>query len=203
MGLLTSSVRDDVEARVVPLSGYRHSTLSSGFNGSDFYVASTVAHVVDRLYFTPIYVPNTGLIIDRFGVQVTTAVAASLVRYGLYFPVVATGLPGALIEAGTEADCSTTGMKETVSSRTIQRLGGWPFIWGAVVANTATTLTLTGLYGGSTRVLGNMVGDAAVNAGITGCYHAHAYAALPATASAITLIQGDAISPICFVRLAG
>ncbi len=73
---------------------------------------------VGELLFIPIYVPRT-IVYDRIGIQVNTAVAASLARLGIYNPNAAGTAPGSLVlDAGT-VSTATTGIKEITISQSL------------------------------------------------------------------------------------
>jgi hypothetical protein len=75
-------------------------------------------------------------VIDRIGIEVTTAAASGILRFGIYTDD--GGLPLNLIaQATTTADASTTGVKDLTISATIPRNG---LYWLALVAQGATTI---------------------------------------------------------------
>lgn len=77
---------------------------------------TTLTRIQDFAYW--MLLPITGAwSLDRIGVEVTTGVAASTIRLGLY-EVTAEGRPGALIvDAGT-VDCTSNGLAEATISET-------------------------------------------------------------------------------------
>lgn len=85
----------------------------------------------DRLMFQQIILSKG--VIDRIGVEVTTAVASLIVRLGIYTDD--NGLPLSLIaEASSTADASTTGVKDLTISATIPQNGRY---WLAAVSQAA------------------------------------------------------------------
>lgn len=84
---------------------------------------ANITPVLNTHYATPFYVPNA-MTIDRIGVNVATAVAATLARLGIY-TMGADGLPGTLLlDAGT-VDTATTGFKELTVSQALSK--AWYF----------------------------------------------------------------------------
>lgn len=84
--------------------------------GWDFNGQASVNFNVGELVYMLIYVPITTTY-DRIGIQVNTAVAASLVRLGIYHPHANGDRPGALLtDFGTVAT-ATNGIKEITISQ--------------------------------------------------------------------------------------
>lgn len=84
--------------------------------GWDFDGQQSVNFNVGELVYMLIYVPITTTY-DRIGIQVNTAVAASLVRLGIYHPHANGDRPGALlVDFGTVSSAST-GIKEITISQ--------------------------------------------------------------------------------------
>jgi hypothetical protein len=72
---------------------------------------------------------------DRIGIQVTTAVAAGLVRLGIY--KIENGVPTSLVVDGGDVDASTTGQKEVTIAVTLEP--GW---YGLTVNRNNITIAL-------------------------------------------------------------
>lgn len=109
-----------------------------------FWSAQTTRPITaNRLYYQPIYVERSRSFI-RIGVHVTTAVASSVLRLGIYaasFDSNGDLTPGALtVDAGT-VDSSTTGEKEIVIAETLAE----GFHWLASSSGHGPTLSVPSL----------------------------------------------------------
>lgn len=95
------------------------------YSGASGYVGGGSAFAADFIYAYPFFVPKT-IFINRIGVEVTGAVASSTIRCVLYTDD-GDGFPGALaydpVAAGHGSliDSSSTGFKEIVAARTLDR----------------------------------------------------------------------------------
>lgn len=101
---------------------------------------STVAGAANRLDFYP-FIPSEDITINELALEVTTLIAGSLARIGLYDSL-SNSLPGQLLTGqGTELNCATTGVKQNTITP-IKLLGGKVY-WVAVL--TSSTQTVRGI----------------------------------------------------------
>jgi hypothetical protein len=141
---------------------------------------STIAAAANRLDLFP-FVPSRNLTINELAVEVSTLIAASQGRLGIYASD-ANGNPGAkLVEGATVIDCATTGAKALAISNTVLAAG--TVYWLAVLSS--STQTYRGVPVAALQSLGHTT---ALNSVMT-CRRATATFAsgLPANAPATTL----------------
>jgi len=134
---------------------------------------STLALTANRLYAVPFLMGGLSQNFIRIAFQVTTLGTASLGRAGIYADD-GTIYPGSKILEGGEQACSTTGMKESVISQTLDP----GLYWLALVVSVACTVRACPIADlipilGLDTALGTAQGN--------GWYVAFTYAALPAT----------------------
>lgn len=110
---------------------------------------STSAMAANRIEMIP-FVPARALRIDRLSLEVTTGVASSLAKIGIYADDGA-GAPGALIVGTTDLDCATTGTKSYVLP-TAQVLQPGVQYWIAV--HSSSTQTFRTIAAGGLAPLG-------------------------------------------------
>lgn len=152
---------------------------------------STIAQAANRLEFYP-FIPARDLSIDELGVDVSTAVASSLARVGIYSDNA--GQPNALLRGTADLNCATTGAKAEVVTALALTKG--TVYWLAVLAS--STQTLRGLPTAAMLPLGM---NASGGAYLTTRRATQTYASgLPATAPATTLT--NAIAPMVRMRVA-
>jgi hypothetical protein len=155
------------------VGGYVSASLVAGTLG-------TVAGAANRLDFYP-FIPDGNITIDELAIEVTTLIAASQARVGIYS---ANGgsLPNALLTGqGTLLDCATTGAKASAITALVLTSG--TTYWLAI--HTSSTQTLRSIAAGALLPLGH----AATGTAIYSCRRATATFAsgLPTTAPAATL----------------
>jgi hypothetical protein len=126
------------------------------------------------------------LVVSSIGVEVTTLVAATTGRLGIYRDN-GKGQPGALIiEAPSVIDTSTAGPKEVALASPISLSPG--LYWLALVSQGG--VGGVGFRGRGTAFIGGFVGETSIaNANITMWAQAGVAGALPAAASGLTTIQ--------------
>jgi hypothetical protein len=111
------------------------SKASGYYSTGPFALGSPNTMSQDTMWLTPIYAP-VAVPLASIGLQVTTAVASTTIRLGIYADN-GSGMPGALIlDAGT-IDSSTTGFKEITISQAV----GPGLLWLAGVAHTGAPST--------------------------------------------------------------
>lgn len=118
----------------------------NSFQGS---ASGTLAAAANRIDLAPYYT-SVSLPIDRIGVAVSTAVAASLAKVVIYSSD-ASGWPDILLYESADLDCSTTGMKEATLSFTFN----------------SGTQYWVGVHTNSTQTLRTVAVASAVNLGLT------------------------------------
>jgi hypothetical protein len=110
----------------------------------------TIAQQANRLEFTP-FIPSRDIGIDLLSVEVSTAVAGSQARAGVYGST-AGNLPGALLSgAGTLLDCATVGAKQSAIAGGITLLAGGLY-W--LACHASSTQSLRALAPGALLPLG-------------------------------------------------
>lgn len=80
--------------------------------------ASTIDSTAQRIYYAPIFVPRD-MTVDRIAVQVTTAVAGTLSRLGIYNHSATTFRPSTLLLNAGTIDTGTTGLKSITISQAL------------------------------------------------------------------------------------
>lgn len=123
---------------------FNHPYLSSASN-------SSAAFAINSITYTPILVSKRTQV-DRFAINVSTAVSGALARLGLYLN--SSGLPGNLIFDAGEVNLSSNGTKEAVISATLD--AGW--YWAAGMLNNASgvpSITTGGNIFGMNHLFGN------------------------------------------------
>ena len=151
-------------------------------------LGAPAAVVANTLYTMPIMIGRGGTI-DRLGVNVSTAIAASNVRMGIYRNL--NGIPGTLLlDAGTVATTTPAGLKEIIISQNLQP----GLYWIAAVFSHAPTIRQVA----SQNIMGILgVDNAATTAVGTGYTSAFIYAALPAIFPVVT-VSTAATQPALF-----
>lgn len=134
---------------------FNHPYLSSSSNSSAALAANSIT-------YTPILVSKRTTI-DRFAINVSTAVSGALARLALYSNL--NGLPGNLIFDAGEINLSSNGTKEAVISASLD--AGW--YWGAAMLNNTVgipSITTGGGIYGMNHIFGNpfMSGTAVASA---------------------------------------
>ncbi|MDQ3540787.1 MAG: hypothetical protein M3440_08880 [Chloroflexota bacterium] len=108
----------------------------------------------NRLYATPVYIPQNGTF-NVAGIEITTAVAAATVRLGIY-AALANGLPGALVADFGTIDATVAGFRSVPITITLPR-GSY---WLAGVSNNSTIAMLRILAAaGVTATMGHVTTD--------------------------------------------
>lgn len=96
-------------------------------------VSGTGSTGAGNMFCVPLFLPTCE--IDQIACEITTAVASSVCRIGLYLDD-GEGLPGALLaEADTTVDSSTTGNKELALALSLTE----GLYWGAFMVDTAAS----------------------------------------------------------------
>jgi hypothetical protein len=141
-------------------------------------ISNTALLTADRLYARPFYVAQTETF-TKIGIEVTSAVAASVIRLGIYN--MANGLPTALIlDAGT-VDGSSTGLKEITISQELES-GLYAVAWVSNGAPTVRQSSALNVFGA--HIFGASAADVAAGSMPIGVYYAYPYGALPVNYSA-------------------
>lgn len=157
------AVHDYAKAGTTNYTAYYCANLASGV------ALSTLALVANRGYAVPFVAPARGGTIDEIEVYVTTGVAATNVRFGIYSNLGATDLyPGTLV-----LDCGAFTSTASSTKRTAsisQALTPGALYWLVVVSDGAPTIRA-----GSTNQAGPILGTAS-SANTT--YTTHLYATL-------------------------
>ena len=155
---------------------------------------TTIAAAANRLDYIP-FIPSQNITVNEIGVEVTTLVAASQARLGIYDST-GTGTPNALLTgAGTLLDCSTVGAKTSAISPSLTLTAG-SIYWLAILSS--STQTYRGLPVASLISLG-FVGTGASIYTIERQTQTFA-SGLPATAASFTLT--NAIAPAVRLKIA-
>lgn len=117
----------------------------------------TVAGAANRLDFMP-FIPARDIVLDELAIEVTTLIAGSQARVGIYSSTAA-GLPDALLTGqGTLLDCASTGPKPSAIAPITLSAG--VVYWLAV--HTSSTQTLRSLAAGALLSLGNAATGTAI-----------------------------------------
>jgi hypothetical protein len=154
---------------------------------------SNVAGAAGRLDFVP-FIPARNASIDELAVEVTTLIAGSQARVGIY-SATAAGLPDALLTGqGSLLDCATTGVK--ASAITAQALVAGTLYFLAV--HTSSTQTLRAIAVGGLLPLSSPANGIAIN--VLRRATATFASGLPTTAPSTTLTS--AAAPWLRMRLA-
>lgn len=169
-----------------PSSTYYFSNINNHAGGT--IAASTGGALDDVVQYVPIMI-GEDMTIDRIGIEVTTALAASTIRLGLYTE--SAGAPGTLIADFGTVSSATTGLKELTVSQAVSK--GRVFAAWKVDSST-TTVNVRRISGGwnlaqfvSTQADALDPNDVHWRqTGVTG--------ALPATATATLTSTGSAFS---------
>ena len=150
----------------------------------------TIAQAANRLEFYP-FIPARDISIDELALDVSTGVASSLARAGIYSDN--NGQPSALLRGTADLNCATTGAKaEAVSALALTK--GTTY-WLAVLAS--STQTLRGIPVSALLPLGL---NASGGTYLTTRRATATYASgLPGTAPATTL--NNAIAPLVRMRV--
>ena len=165
-----------------PVNGFAHMALNAG-------ALATVTAAINRLDLVP-FIPAKAITVNQLNLEVTTLLAASTARLGIYASD-AGSVPSTLIQQGaTTIDCATVGDKSTAVTATVLAAG--TLYWIAIATSGAQTfrgLPLTSLM--------CLPGDATITGVYTLRRATFTYASLPATAP--TSVPTSSIAP--FVRL--
>lgn len=215
--LIVGSAADTPAREAVGSNGHILRGMSTAANGvewaSEFSVGGTSLGMASALYYVTtlpnsttaamtqnlaLYVPvwfGRACTLDRVGVAVSTNIASSVVRLGLYTS--SNGLPTTLVaDFGTVAS-ATTGAKEITISQAVN--GG--LYWLAIVNQTAGGVVLRGNAGGYGL---NAIGDSTLTAYSSGVQVTHytqssVSGALGASAS-VDAVRGAGAAPAVTVR---
>jgi len=144
---------------------------------------STLAGVAGRIDFIP-FIPNVTISISALAIEVTTLLAGSNARIGLYSSN-ANGTPNALIGGSGDLSCAAIGVQSFATSQT---LTAGTLYWLAV--HTSGTQTLRAVAVGGCQPISFTVSGTAIN---TVGRATQTYGALPATAPAITSTSANAM----------
>lgn len=132
----------------VAQGGALHLAISGNFfnAGTNATGITTAAPGTDIFQLVP-FIPTHDVTIDQFGINVTTAVAGSNAKLGIYTPS-SDGWPDALVVESANLDCAATGFKSEAYSYTF-KLGVlyWLFV------RTSSTQSLNALQVNSVRGL--------------------------------------------------
>lgn len=139
-GYVKSVIPVDLTNTIRPGGGYARRLRKNRWFSAPFGPSAPIAPVLNNLCVVPV-VFQRAVDIDKLGLSVTTAVAASTVRMGIYADA-GNGYPGALILDGGTVDSSTTGAKTLSITRTTLPPGTY---WLAYVLQGATGVMLRGL----------------------------------------------------------
>lgn len=113
-----------------PTPGSTYYMSNRNFTAHDAVGTSTT--ISGALWFVPVYF-GTAVTLDRLAIEVTTAVAATTVRLGIYDDDGTGGQPGTLIlDAGTVSS-ATTGVKEATISQSVSGM-----VYFAYVCNSSS-----------------------------------------------------------------
>jgi hypothetical protein len=154
---------------------------------------ATAPSAAGRLDFYP-FIPFTARTIDQLSIEVTTLIAASQARVGIYSST-AGNLPNALLTgAGSLLDCATAGSKVSPVSPSLALTVGTVY-WLAV--HTSATQTLRGIPLSALMSLGYPVTGATAFS----CRRATATFALGLPVTAPTTTLTSAIVPVIKLRL--
>lgn len=132
-------------------------------SGSQFDLAvnagarSTIAQAANRLDLM-LFVPAQDVTVNGFALEVSTLIAASNARIGV-FGSLANGRPGALVDGSGLLDCATTGVKSWTPTAPIKFLKGGVY-WIGVLAS--ATQTLRGIAVASLTPLGSAASGTAL-----------------------------------------
>ncbi|OZF24606.1 hypothetical protein CH296_28255 [Rhodococcus sp. 14-2496-1d] len=168
---------------------------SGKYYGDSGVAFGTATPTADRLRVTPWIVPESG-VYDRIASEVTAAVAATTLRWGLYRD--GGGYPGALIlDSGAVGDASTVGVKEATIAAT---LTAGERIWKGVApqGGNPTMRTLSGSI--SLPDVGVDLADISTFSGVAVGYFTSAAGALPSPFTAGASVQNTA--PAIWLRKA-
>lgn len=155
------------------------------------------------IYAVPFYY-GAEYTIDRIGIRVTTAVANTVARLGIYKATSRTNIyPDTLLVESSELDCSTTGAKTATVAAT---LAAGTMYWLAYQCyNNAATATYPTVRALSNVALPQVLGcssalgaSSAINAYLS---VASAYGAYPATFPAGGALVATNVAPAVYVRL--
>lgn len=177
------------------LTGGRRSYVTGRYYGeNNGNGLTTFALTANRLYFAPFFCIATTTF-DRLVVYVSTAVAATNLRLGI-FNSGSDGFPGTrLLDAGTVAS-ATTGTKEITIS---QSLTADTVYWLGVVSDGAPSIRVRS--NSESPSLG--IGDNITTNPDTGIYMSHTYGALPASAGPLVYHgAGSSTTPALRLRAA-
>lgn len=170
----------------IMISGQYYSPRTHGDGTAD---ASVFAVSVDVLRLSR-FIVETDTTFDRIGLECTTLAAGGKARVGVYADNA--GIPdgSALIVESGELDMSSTGLKVSTINQALTR----GIYWVAGVSGVlASAVPLS--FNGTGRALSH--GTGGLNAHTPGRSAAHAYAALPATCPATSLV---AFCPMVVIR---
>lgn len=151
----------------------------------------TIAQAANRLEFHP-FIPARNMSIDELAIEVTTLIASSLAKVGIYSD--SGGQPNALLRGSADLDCSTIGVKAAAIA-SLALVAGTTY-WLAVHAN--STQTIRGIPLSALLPLGMAAsgGTYFTTRRATATYAS----GLPSTAPATTLT--NAIAPMVRVKVA-
>lgn len=174
------------ETAIAETTGRYYPPDSMNFN------TSTAAATLNTLYFYPL---TKRMIIDAIAIEVTTAIASSNVRGGLYSwgPK---GLPDKLIEEGTPQATTGTGIKN-ITLAAARRL--YEPVWLAVVYSHGVTTRNGTVDNDAGKIFGNTALNLAAASSPSRLTAPFTYGALPAVTTGLTLSYGSS-TLIAFAR---
>lgn len=159
---------------------------------------TAITLTANRIYAIPFLAPRRGSVMDQLSVYVTTGVAATSVRFGLYNNTSESGLmPNALVyDAGTFTSTTTNQSRDATGLAV--SLEPSALYWAVVVSNGAI-----GVRGIAAGAAGFILGFTATNvsAVTTGLYANLTFGALPATFPTAGLTASTVSHPSAFFRL--
>lgn len=141
-----------------------HGILPNPSSGTYFSTAlnatalATIVAASNRLDFMP-FIPADNISVDEFAIEVTTLLAASNARIGVY-GAAADGLPGNLVAGSGLLACSTAGAKAWAPGMSIYFKKGGVYWIGVLMSG---TFTLRGIPLASLLPIGHAATGTAVN----------------------------------------
>lgn len=171
-----------------------------GYRANDYYLgigfvaaAGTIAITANRIYYIPFAVV-TKATFTRIGLEVTTGVASSTARLGIYN--MDGGIPTTrVLDAGTVSTASIAAVEATIS----QTLNPGYYCLAMICSSAPTLRTATGLttfqfvFGGSA--------PSAASTNYSGFYEAGSGTTLPSSAGTLTKVTQATATPALWMRV--
>jgi hypothetical protein len=183
---------EEVAALAMPNGGYVSGRTQYFYPWGHAPATTTVSLATNRIYYALAIVgAKTTIATLRF--HVTTAVASSTCRVGLY--KFAGGSPTSLVVDGGTADTSTTGAKSVVVNTAVE-----PGVYAIAIVTGATGVIVarSGIAGSQVGyALGDSVGPNTASAPNTSFYEDVGSASLPSTAGTVAVSSANSPS-VCF-----